>query len=182
MKKTVKGLIIAASVAAVVGVGAVSYAAWVGNTPTATQQGNTGVIQVLGNLTVSPLTGDALATLYPVDQGKEVDGVQTTLPTGGVTYWGIKVVPPTSTDEDATITYKLKGVFASTAGDAELYWSEVAPDNAAFDADESVKISVDDAVEINLATIDDDEGGYVYMVAGDTDGMKNTITLTFSAE
>lgn len=71
MKKTVKGLIIAASVAAVVGVGAVSYAAWnAGTDNTKTVANNT-----LGNVSVlkfdGKVTTSKVENLLPIDQNTD---------------------------------------------------------------------------------------------------------------
>lgn len=76
MKKKVKSLIIAASVAAVAGIGAVSFAAWTNSStvPTGTGNVNTGEITLTAGFiqdaseTEKTLTFDAGKKLVPVDQ------------------------------------------------------------------------------------------------------------------
>lgn len=69
MKKTVKGLIIAASVAAVVGVGAVSFAAWEGSgkTTVSTATNTTGYVSVIGFANDTQIA--EVEELMPWDQG-----------------------------------------------------------------------------------------------------------------
>lgn len=97
MKKTIKGLIIAASVAAVVGVGAVSYAAWSGGAnPTATATGTLGSITAYGfdGTITSPTT-----YLMPYNQTTGVD-------TTHVTYWCVEL-PTVTTTTAAKLQVKL---------------------------------------------------------------------------
>ncbi|MDE6201459.1 MAG: hypothetical protein K2M47_06255 [Clostridiales bacterium] len=173
MKKTVKGLIIAASVAAVVGVSAVSFAAWqAGDAKTQAVAGTTGSINTVGSITVTP--GDdmgtlaAMSALYPVDQGA-----------GYLTYWEFTV---TTTGQGAQ-TVKIEGGLTEGTADgktalgaAKLYWTATQPTSATT-AVETNEIGTT-AKEITLS---EDNKVYVYMVAGDTDAMKATIDLTFSA-
>ncbi|MDE5593138.1 MAG: hypothetical protein K2I75_04315 [Clostridiales bacterium] len=80
MKKTVKALIVAASVAAVVGVGAVSFAAWTGSgTTTASQNTNTtGSVSVVGFGNEASLA--AVTNLMPWDQDSGTTVAHYTLP------------------------------------------------------------------------------------------------------
>ncbi|MDE6618699.1 MAG: hypothetical protein K2K13_06715 [Clostridiales bacterium] len=80
MKKTVKALIVAASVAAVVGVGAVSFAAWQGSgTTTASQAANTtGSVSVVGFDADATLT--KVENLMPWDQTSGTTVAHYTLP------------------------------------------------------------------------------------------------------
>lgn len=67
MKKTVKSLIIAASVAAIAGIGAVSFAAWSGTgSKNVTTSGNLGDVETVGYASAS-VTGWS-GTLVPYDQ------------------------------------------------------------------------------------------------------------------
>ncbi len=171
MNKTVKGLIIAASVAAVVGIGAVSFAYWQGTAEPVIINGSTGVIRTIGNLTVTPSTAsgtaEAMNALFPVDQNqKEGDSY--------LTYWEFTLSSDVTGDDPAV--YKLAGVL-DTKTSAALYWSASLPTKSTG-AVEGNKLS---ATAVTLSGLTDDTV-YVYMVATGTDAMKASITLTFSAE
>ena len=72
MKKTVKSLIVAASVAAIAGIGAVSFAKWDTSLPqNGTTTGSAGTIVTdAGNIVVNPAA--ATATLVPYDQVNQI--------------------------------------------------------------------------------------------------------------
>ena len=67
MKKAVKSLIIAASVAAIAGIGAVSFAAWSGGSATETVNGSSGTITAVGFVSCSVTNGEGDA-LMPYNQ------------------------------------------------------------------------------------------------------------------
>lgn len=72
MKKFVKPLIIASSVAAIAGIGAVSFAQWSQGTSTPEEvEGSTGTIVVLGDLTATSDLGSK--KLVPYDQVDQFD-------------------------------------------------------------------------------------------------------------
>lgn len=188
MKKTVKGLIIAASVAAVVGVGAVSFAKWeVTSDNDVDITGTTGVINTLGDLSVTPATGTfttsesgatVMNALYPVDQGGSY-----------LTYWTFTL----SSDVTGTqsVSYKLSGTLSAGSeagskpkGSAALYWTTTAP-TLTGEEGEDFDLVTDlggTAVATSAAALTDVANGdtvYVYMIASGTDAMLASIGLTF---
>ena len=177
MKKFVKPLVIAASVAAIAGIGAVSFAAWQGaTTADVNKTGATGEIATLGALSVvadsASLDGDNLKPLVPADQGTV---------TGAVNYWKFTVTLPDATG-DANPTFKLAGTLsdgsddgATEVGGAKLYWLATAPNATTPETTNEVKSSAD---EITLGS---DGEIYIYLVATGTDAMLADISLTFSA-
>ena len=98
MKKAVKSLIIAASVAAIAGIGAVSFAAWSANeTASGTVTGSTTtVVTTIGDITVTQPT----AKLKPYNQSSSNAVLQDT---GAVTYWEL-TISNKSGDQDVTDT------------------------------------------------------------------------------
>ncbi len=174
MKKKVKSLIIAASVAAIAGIGAVSFAAWQGGgTQTATGTGSTGVVDTLGAITVTPSTNsgtlDELNALYPIDQ------------TGDslLKYWEFTVTCDKTGSQAIEYTLKgemTKGTGGTDIGSAALYWSNVAPTGKP--ADETNRLSA----TASTITLSGDNKVYVYMVADNTDAMQAGISLTFEAK
>ena len=178
MKKTVKGLIVAASVAAVVGVGAVSFAQWAVTSDNDVEiTGSTGVINTLGDLTVTPSTasgtvaeGGAITmnALFPVDQDK--DGTAGT----HLTYWEFKLESAVTGTQ--TVSYTLAGTLAdATKGAAELYWTTDTP-TSSTGAVEANKLS---GTATPLTGVENGDTVYVYMVATGTDAMNTAISLTF---
>ncbi|MDE6029902.1 MAG: hypothetical protein K2F90_06260 [Clostridiales bacterium] len=174
MKKATKILISATAVAAVIGVGAVSYAAWTaGDLKPQTVGGTTGTVRIVGDFTVTPsdATGSAITALnalYPVDY--RGDGLQ---------YWEFKLSADVT--DDSSVTYKLAGELESGLGgdtvSAKLYWSTTAPTATTQENPDNELTST--AKELALG---EDNTVFVYMVATGTDAMKAKITLTFSAE
>lgn len=176
MKKAIKGLIIAASVASVIGVGAVSFAAWEGsgNAPVVIT-GSTGTINTLGALTVTPAddtyeTKDGaiiMNELYPVDQGSSY-----------LTYWEFTLESEVTGEQ--SVAYSLKAELTLTDGEtAELYWIDTAPEpdeNGAVTGGTKLTGGTD-----ALTGVENGDTIYVYLVASGTDAMKAGITLTFSA-
>lgn len=186
MKKTVKGLIVAASVAAVVGVAGVSYAAWQGSTDTnvTINNGVTGQIATVGAITVTP-DGDSgsvavsegtttytMNPLCPVDQG--------TAPTGCVKYW--KFTLSTAATGGQTVKYQIKGGLTkgedadngTALGSAELRYltgataPSAATDGTALDATAACTAFADTTV-------------YIFLKADNTEAMNAKISVTFEA-
>lgn len=165
MKKVVKGLVIAASVAAVAGLGAVSFAKWEGSSNTSkTATGATGIVNTIGDIVVTPTenTGSitSLNALVPWDQGD------------GVTYWEFDL--SCSTTGEQSVTYTIlgsiaKGTDGTELGDAELRWHTSAP-SAGTDGSEISGTAAD----ITGSKV------FVFLVAGNTDAMKADISLTFA--
>lgn len=167
MKKSTKILITAVAIASIVGVGAVSYAAWTGGgVETKEVSGNTGSVRTIGDITVTPsdATGSAITALnalYPVDYRGD-----------GVTYWEFTLSADIT---EGTPVYYLAGELSSGVS-AKLYWSAETP-TTTMTVDAQKELS---ATPKKLEGLTDDTV-YVYMVATGTDAMKADITLTFSA-
>ena len=107
MKKTVKSLIIAASVAAIAGIGAVSFAKWtVGNTSEQTATGSAGELTAVGAITLASNLNDDMK-LVPYDQDNYSTAKLTNL-------WVITVTPPTAMDG---YTYSYEVEYAEQATD-----------------------------------------------------------------
>lgn len=179
MKKFVKPLVIASSVAAVVGIGAVSFAAWAGATTEDVEKtGTTGVIDTIGELTVT--SADVTKALYPVDQGTNSTAA---VPADGVIYWTFTLSVPDATGS-VTPVYSLKAELTkgdTDLGDAALYYSKDAP-TSATGAVAANLLDKDTAKELtlNAANEDGESTVYVYLVAEDTDAMNASVKLTFS--
>lgn len=188
MKKRTKLLIAAAAVAAVAGVSAVSFAAWSGSDKTSVPvTGSTGIVNTLGDLTVTPADGTTtsgageaivMKELYPVDQ-TAANG----LPSGGLTYWTFTLSTATGTGTQ-NVSYKLKGTIANGSdtestdkGSAALYWTKTQPTSATVAAD-GTAVSSDEGGAV-LTDVANGGTVYVYMVASGTDAMKASISLTF---
>ena len=172
MKKKVKALVVAASVAAIAGIGAVSFAAWSGSTDTnKTITGATGEIDTIGAITVTPSTTSGsvdasgaitMNALVPYDQGS------------GVTYWEFDLSSDTTGEQTVKYTIlgsiaKGSGTGAQDIGDAELRWSTTAPTTDTDGAEVSST-----AADITGTTV------YVFLVASGTDAMNANISLTFA--
>ena len=156
MKKTVKGLIIAASVAAVVGVGAVSFAQWqAGSTEPKEVTGTTGSIVTMGAITATDdLNGKVLV---PYDQTVANQYDATTMAkemTITLSYDGA---------EGATLKMQASG----TVG-AKLEYQT--------DADADTWATFTTAVEVETGSIK------VRLNSSTTDDMKKDYKITFTAE
>lgn len=173
-KKLVKPIVIATSVAAVVGIGAVSFAAWSGSDHTSeTITGNTDQIATIGDITVTPsaASGSALTSLNklaPVDQSDD------TMPSGAVKYWEFDLSCATTGDQN--VKYTISGSLTAGSGDdataiggATLRWSETTP-SALTDGT---------AISSTAANITGTKV-YVFLAAEDTDAMNAAISITFS--
>ena len=177
MKKAVKGLIVAATVAAVVGVGAVSFAYWQGSSDTSVtiNTGATGQIATVGAITVTPsaASGSVSEGVYTMNKLCPVD--QTTAPSDCVKYWEFTL--STAATGGQSVKYTILGTLtegtgenATALGNAALKWSTSAP-TAAADGTELTGTAAD----ITGTTV------YVFLTADDTEAMNATISLTFAA-
>ncbi|MCH5153661.1 MAG: hypothetical protein J1F71_00470 [Clostridiales bacterium] len=168
MKKAVKALITASAVAAVVGVGAVSYAAWsAGSVADKTVTGNTGSINTIGSLSVSPDSG--LSALYPVDQGGSY-----------TTYWTFTVTVEGNGDQTVTLKGEYEaGSSGKAIGDGVIYYSTQQPNGAAPSSKQDIATAQEITLSSGSATI------YVFFTNGEGatnyDMMGGQIKLTFSA-
>lgn len=104
-KKIVKPVVIAASVAAIVGIGAVSFAAWSGNTNHTADlaQSTTGNISTVGFAT-APGALAAVTNLMPYNQGT------------GTTFYSVKLP-----DFTTTTNYKITVTAKSNTANLDLY-------------------------------------------------------------
>ncbi|MCH5156078.1 MAG: hypothetical protein J1F69_05665 [Clostridiales bacterium] len=114
MKKTVKSLIVAASVAAVAGIGAVSFAAWSGasNKTHTIESANTGTVVAVGFADGTTSTGTDKA-LMPIDQPSITSESQTyyyvvTLKTSGTDFTGYKIKATTEAVGSSSVPTGLK--------------------------------------------------------------------------
>ncbi len=115
MKKFVKPLVIAASVAAVAGIGAVSFAKWSGGTAKQTQDVTTG--SVTNFLSVGSLTPTAVTGLLPWDQ-KQIT---------------TEAVTPSTTDNTmATIAFTVSLDAQSTPYNLTIYAQPATSDGITF--------------------------------------------------
>ena len=172
MKKAVKALAITAAVAAVAGIGAVSFAQWSASaTQPVSKSGTTGHITTVGAITVvadEASGGDTLKGLVPADQG---------LVSGYVNYWKFTISAPAATGEAPTFTILgsiTKGT-GTEVGQAKLYWLNKAPDSSTPETDHEITGSA-----TNLTGVASGGDVYVYLVASNTDAMDATVSLTFS--
>lgn len=121
MKKAVKSLIIAASVAAVAGIGAVSFAEWSGasNKTHIIDSANTGTIVAVGFADGTTSTGTDKA-LMPIDQSSIQSDSQTyyytvTLKTSGTDFTGYKITAKVEAVESSSVPTGLKYKVTSSA-------------------------------------------------------------------
>ena len=157
MKRSVNILIAASAVAAVFGVGAVSYAKWTagsGGKPVEVE-GVTGSITTIGGITVTP---SSPTVLYPLGGA----------PSGSKDYWEFNVNVTATGDVSVTV----EGKFASSGIYAKLYYSQ------------GTDRPTDDDHDISSAKVIEDptKPVYVYMVAYGTNAMEASINLTFTAK
>lgn len=178
MKKVTKGLIIAASVAAVVGVGAVSFAKWEVTADNDVEiTGKTGVINTLGDITVTPAadtftTGEdgaiTMNALYPVDQGGSY-----------LTYWTFTISSAVTGTQ--SVSYTLQGTLDKDDDEtAALYWTKTKPTTSTTAANGTPVSSATGGAA--LTGVNNGDTIYVYLVASDTDAMNATISLTFTQQ
>lgn len=115
MKKTVKSLIIAASVAAVAGIGAVSFAAWSGSTKQDLVGDNlaTGTVVAVGFDETATAFENTTKALMPIDQASITEASQTyyykaTLKTVGTDFTGYKITMKTEALSGSAVPTGLK--------------------------------------------------------------------------
>ena len=172
MKKKVKSLIIAASVAAIAGIGAVSFAAWSGSG--ATPVDKTG--DTLGAITVtSNLDGK---TLLPYDQAGTLTATQ-------IKVWQLDL-EVVSTGAAATFEVKLGTADTNDLGSGKLYiftgetYADPSTNTAATGAPADWTALTTTATEIEA-----DENGeataYIILVSNSTDDMNKNFKVTVSA-
>ena len=113
MKKAVKSLIIAASVAAIAGIGAVSFAAWTGGTKekTGITTGGTSHVDTTGFGTGS--TSSLTDKLMPWNQSNPAAS------TGETTIYHIKLV----VEGNAASSYKIQGKYTAQKDSSNYTWN-----------------------------------------------------------
>lgn len=176
MKKFVKPLVIAASVAAIAGVGAVSFAAWsTGDPDDLTHGGATGSIKTdAGELGATSNLSDTIK-LVPYDQVAQYDSttmakMQTinltyTQGTGAASSNYKFTMALTENNDSLSLYYKLGSASVPTAQDVTTDgWTALA-----------VGTDVDLTLTSDAATIN------VILVSTDPDDMSKSYTITFSA-
>ncbi|MCH5165522.1 MAG: hypothetical protein J1G01_03880 [Clostridiales bacterium] len=179
MKKSIKALIVAASVAAVAGIGAVSFAKWeAGNAATKTATGNTGSINTIGTLTVTPTSASGsvadtitMNALYPVDQGGTY-----------LTYWEFDIEVTGEGEQTLTVqaTYSA-GTSGKAQGTGVIYYAKSAPQGATVAGAQDIS----SAQTVDLQKGDNKYTAKVYIYFTNTaetlDMMGGSITVTFTA-
>lgn len=175
MKKFVKPLVVAASVAAIAGIGAVSFAKWTGNHSSATSSGANGTVSLLG---FNTNTATGFTGLLPYDQ---VDSAAPSATNNTLKTISLPTVTPDSKAYDVTVSssdvatnltkggklYVYVGTSAATndfAGSATAEWKEVDSTGAKFE----------------FASSDTTLTAYFVLTSNDTDEMSATYTLTFA--
>lgn len=180
MKKTVKSLIIAASVAAVAGIGAVSFAAWQGgNTTNATQTGTTGNVAVIGTLAVSGATG--FDNLVPYDQQTQNTADSDTYQYDASTMSLMASVIVTYTADtnangDDVLTYSIdKGDSTLTLKYTVTAAAETAPANDAT-------WTAIGATATEMANFESGQKVFIRLESTTTADMNERFTITFTVE
>lgn len=114
MKKTVKSLIIAASVAAIAGIGAVSFAAWSGSSTKTESTGNqaSGTVEAVGFAADTVITNTG-KKLMPIDQASVDSETQAyyyavALKTSGTDFTGYKITVKAEAVGDSVVPSGLK--------------------------------------------------------------------------
>lgn len=174
MKKTVKILIAASSVAAVVGLGTVSFAMWSGGSSSVVVEGTMGVVDVIGDISVEAKNGGSgssannnikMDSLLPIDNAH--------ITSSGVIYWQfeVKLLGGTS---NATVS--VTGGFEDSV-QADLYFTEAEPSFSSY--------SGTDVTAEPTFTLDKDYNYthtvYFYMTAYGANAMNADVKLTFTA-
>lgn len=175
MKKKVKSLIIAASVAAIAGIGAVSFAAWQGGAVTdKTASGTTGNIATAsGELTVTQNLSDTVK-LVPYDQVVQFDSTtMAKMQTITLTYGGEGAPAVAGMD----ISMKLTANSITTAA-TKLYYKLGDVSDVPTDTTGWTEFTLNTAVELSSAA---SQKINVIMDSSNTADMNATYTITFSA-
>ncbi len=173
MKKTVKSLIIASSVAAIAGIGAVSFAAWQSGTTSVDKTGSTGNIDTIGSIAVTDdLSGK---TLIPFDQ--------TTAEADQLKMWTLNITV-TSTGATPTLKVALGTADTNDIGAGKLYiytGTEALTDAPA--ANGGAAPAADWAALTATATeIKSGTKAYIILVSSDSTDMDKNFKVTVSAE
>lgn len=180
MKKTVKSLIVAASVAAIAGIGAVSFAAWSGGNPEdITHSGASGsIVTAAGTLGATSNLSDTVK-LVPYDQVAQYSATtMAKMQTINLTYTQGSgaassnynfTMALTKNDDSLALYYKLGTATVPTNGGEDY---NVTDDGwIAFTLDEDVDLTLtSDAATIN-----------VILVSTATGDMNKSYEITFSA-
>ncbi|MCH5155668.1 MAG: hypothetical protein J1F69_03595 [Clostridiales bacterium] len=174
MKKTVKSLIVAASVAAIAGIGAVSFAAWSGGSVESKTAGTgTGHIETTaGTLTATSDLATASKKLVPYNQVKQFDAstmgkveVITVGYTGGADVQYMNITMTLTANAIATdgskLMYKLEEV--SEAPSDTNGWTDLTLNTA---------VTLSSAASQKISII---------LVSDNTDDMDKSYTITFAA-
>lgn len=187
MKKKIKALVIATSVAAVAGIGAVSFAAWAGGTTTETTNGTTGQIEFLSfNTTAATAT---ITGLLPYDQNGTT-ALQTTadktlgsvafaaitLPTGyeSANYnITVKAIPNTDNGKDISWT-------GADSAYTKIYVSATAPTAAITAVTGWEEASDADGATLTIAKETLTPTIYVIMDSNDSAQMDKEFKLEFT--
>ncbi|MDE6201458.1 MAG: hypothetical protein K2M47_06250 [Clostridiales bacterium] len=181
MKKTVKSLIVAASVAAIAGIGAVSFAAWDANaTKTVNETGaTTSVVTTIGNISV---TGNHDKNLAPYDQSTsnavlaDADAVE---------MWTLTVANDATSDTGVEYYIGLtEALNTAKKGDAELYFSTDYDGTSEIDLDDWTKLETVVVTTAGSENYGHKLGGktvYVILDASGSDAQTMDIKLTFAA-
>lgn len=187
MKKKVKALVIATSVAAIAGIGAVSFAAWSGGTTTESANGTTGQVDFLSfNTTAATAT---ISGLLPYDQ-KGTDALQTTADKtlGSVAFAAI-TLPSDYEKENYNITVKAvpntgsgKEIAWTGADSAytKIYVSATAPTAAIENVTGWEEASDADGATLTIARETLTPTIYVIMDSNDSAQMDKEFTLEFT--
>lgn len=175
MKKKIKALVIATSVAAVAGIGAVSFAAWSStNHETATSTGANGAVSLLG---FSANTATGFTGLLPYDQVASTDPSETNKTMAKITL-------PSVVDDGKTFDITVTSdATLGTGSKLFVCVSESAPTAAFAGAatTEWLEIDADGAVFEDL-TGNGARTAYFVMVSTDTADMSATYNITFKVE
>ncbi len=186
MKKFVKPLVIAASVAAVAGIGAVSFAKWQSGTTNGDVTGSTGSVNTitLGTLNVNDAVTatQAFTGLLPWDQN--VSGGNATPQTSDNT--AVKVSVPVTLTNGAKYSLKVEAAAGDTDGitfdtDTKLYASTEAPASmTALDTTKWFDVSASGGHTFGDTGLTADSTVYLILVSNDTGDMGKNIKVTFT--
>lgn len=178
MKKKVKALVIATSVAAIAGIGAVSFAAWTGNHKTATSDGANGNVSMLG---FSTNTATGFTGLLPYNQ---VDSAAPSIANNTMKT----IALPTIVDDGKAFDITVKATNFSSALDSAsaLYvYVGTAEATSAFAGSETtewLKIDADAGAVFANLTGSTARTAYFVLVSEETDDMNVTYDISFDIE
>lgn len=180
-KKLVKPIVIATSVAAVVGIGAVSFAAWSGGTTTDTQNGNTGSVDFLSFNETNVATA-TLTDILPHDQ-KSATPSTTDKTLGSVAF--AQITLPTDIVGNYYITVKAVAgdtdgiAFTNSDKHSDIYVSLTAP-SAAITLSEWTKANTENGAKLEIASTEKTPTIYVILDSNDSAQMNKSFKLDFT--